>query len=124
MYGDHCLCSNGYVCADTLESGECTIGSGGTVFCVPNPTPPGECKSSDDFNQLSQAVTAACCTASSTCVMGLPKSCPASCASVLLPVQDECEADGAYLAQTSGTVEYLRSAIDAVAALCSRSDGH
>lgn len=72
---------------------------------------------------LSQA---ACCgpdvLGRSSCVMGLPKSCTTSCAAVLLPVQQSCEADGAYLALTSGTdLEYLRSTIDAVATLCTSS---
>eukprot|EP01044_Picomonas_judraskeda_P024046 COSAG03_NODE_6499_length_1051_cov_1.326681_1_plen_217_part_00 len=40
VYGDHCMCDDGYVCEDTLNSGECGFGSGSTVHCVPAHTAP------------------------------------------------------------------------------------
>jgi hypothetical protein len=44
VYGDHCMCDDGYVCEDTLTSGECAFGTGGSVHCVPEqaapPSPP------------------------------------------------------------------------------------
>eukprot|EP01050_Picozoa_sp_SAG11_P027458 SAG11_NODE_6964_length_1218_cov_1.279714_2_plen_236_part_00 len=40
VYGDHCMCSDGYVCADTLVPGECTAGTGGSVFCIRTQAPP------------------------------------------------------------------------------------
>lgn len=35
VYGDHCMCGSGYVCADTMLSGECGFGTGGSVHCAP-----------------------------------------------------------------------------------------
>lgn len=44
VYGDHCMCGDGYVCEDTLTSGECAFGTGASVHCVPEqaapPSPP------------------------------------------------------------------------------------
>ena len=34
--GDHCACANGFSCSDTKKPGECSAGTGGYVFCVPN----------------------------------------------------------------------------------------
>jgi len=36
--GDHCMCTDGFLCADTKEEGACTAGTGDTVFCVLNST--------------------------------------------------------------------------------------
>ena len=49
------------------------------------------CGSFPEFSVLSQAVTAACCTAGVECPPGgIPASCTAECASVLLPMQAAC----------------------------------
>jgi hypothetical protein len=69
VYGDHCMCDGGFVCADTLLPGECTVGTGSNVHCVPisGPVPPAppsplpaaldKCQSADDFDRLSAVVT-------------------------------------------------------------------
>jgi len=46
VYGDHCMCNDGYVCADTGEPGECEVGTGGSNHCVPEArdvAPPSDC---------------------------------------------------------------------------------
>ena len=54
----------------------------------PPPAPPASCGSFPEFSVLSQAVTAACCTAGVECPPGgIPTTCTAECASVLLPMQ-------------------------------------
>jgi hypothetical protein len=35
VYGDHCMCQDGFVCADTGYAGECEFGTGSSVHCVP-----------------------------------------------------------------------------------------
>jgi hypothetical protein len=40
VYGDHCMCTDGFVCSDTMSPGECAVGSAGTVFCIPQPPEP------------------------------------------------------------------------------------
>ena len=49
------------------------------------------CGTFPEFLPLVQAVTAACCTAGVECPPGgIPASCTAECASVLLPMQAAC----------------------------------
>ena len=59
------------------------------IFCAAiAPPPPASCGSFLEFSVLSQAVTAACCTAGVECPPGgIPTTCTPECASVLLPMQ-------------------------------------
>ncbi len=83
---------------------------------VTNPWPPAQCTDIETFTAWSEAVTAACCTDSSSCNGGLPASCQSACANVLLPMQRAC---GDFL-ETTG----MRDVVDQAAALCPTNSGH
>ena len=86
------------------------------VATVPAPPPPAPLQDCNDFGQLQQLlgpINAACCTSAVDCSTGMPETCDASCATVLLPFSASC-ATFLQLPINAG----LKTIIDAVVGTC------
>ena len=100
------------------------LSQGGTAFASLNtlidtaaascPQSPNDCTTVDECNAYAARVTAECCDEpTESCASGIPKTCNAGCAAVLLPMQASCSD---FL---SGLIyRQLKSTIDAAAASC------
>ena len=79
--------------------------------------PPLKCATLNDYNTLAKDVTAECCDEES-CTTGLPTTCDAGCAAVLLPAEKACTLEGGWFTRPQNT--QTKAIYHKAAALCKK----
>ena len=83
--------------------------------------PPWKCATLNDYSTIAKDVTAECCDEES-CASGLPTTCDAGCAAVLLPAEKACAVRGGWFTRPQNT--QIKTIYHKAAALCKKQSQH